>query len=205
MSVLVAGKQATDRPGAKPLTDEQKKEKARLDHRRLLRRAQEVEATSEASWYAPPYRESGIAARDYHRALPVVATTLPLLRAGGADAAIWRRFGRPGWHTLADALDNPDGDQLLEAERAAAEQARQEREREEHERRRPTCTRCGAKFPDERWAERKRNAWDDRLCADCRQADADQQARQAAEREQATAEAAAAQAKRAGSWWRRRS
>ncbi|WP_354644316.1 hypothetical protein [Kitasatospora camelliae] len=161
-----------------------------------------MQTDSEAAWYAPPYREDGISARDHHRALPVVATTLPLLRACGADAAIWRRFGRLGWHTLDTALDNPDGDQLLEAERAA-EQARREREKEEHERRRPACRRCGAKFSDERWAE-KEKAWnDDRLCADCRQADADQQARQEAEREHAAAQAAAAEEKRSRTWWRR--
>ncbi|KOV13300.1 hypothetical protein ADK60_29845 [Streptomyces sp. XY431] len=201
--VFEAGRKRAPRPGTAPLTDEQKKEKAKTDHRRLLRRIYTVETDSEATWYAPPYREDGITARDYHHALPVVATTLPLLRARGADAAIWRRFGRLGWHTLDAALDNPDGDQLLRIERAAAEQARREREQEEHERRRPACRRCGAKFSDERWAE-KEKAWnDDRLCADCRQADADQQARQEAEREHAAVEAAAAEPKHSRSWWRR--
>ncbi|MFI9163371.1 hypothetical protein [Kitasatospora aureofaciens] len=35
-----------------------------------------------------------------HQALSVVATTLRLLDAHGADAPVWRRFGRDGWHTL---------------------------------------------------------------------------------------------------------
>jgi hypothetical protein len=47
-----------------------------------------------------------------------VATTLPLLRRFGAGAPVWRRFGRDGWHTLDQALANPDGDQLLRAEQA---------------------------------------------------------------------------------------
>ncbi|WP_354645386.1 hypothetical protein [Kitasatospora camelliae] len=164
-----------------------------------------METDSEDTWHAPVYPTyyDTATARDHHRALPVVATTLPLLRACGADAAIWRRFGRLGWHTLDAALDNPDGDRLLEAERAAAEQARWAKAEAEHERRRPACRRCGARFSDERWAE-KEKAWnDDGLCADCRQADADQQTRQEAEREQAAAEAAAAEEKRSRSWWHR--
>ncbi|MFJ9448230.1 hypothetical protein ACIRRH_41410 [Kitasatospora sp. NPDC101235] len=127
--VFEAGRTRKPRPGAGPLTPEQKKEKQKTDHRRLLRRAQAVEAASEALWYAPLYQEHDVTARDYHQALPVVATTLPLLRARGADAAIWRRFGRPGWHTLTDALDNPDGDRQLTEERAVVEQARREKER----------------------------------------------------------------------------
>ncbi|MEE1783020.1 hypothetical protein PUR71_08840 [Streptomyces sp. SP17BM10] len=203
--IFEAGRKRTRRPGTAPLTPQERKEKAKTDHQRLLRRARAVEAASEDLWYAPPYRGEGITARDYHRALPVVATTLPLLRTRGADAAIWRRLGRPGWHTLSQALDNPDGDQLLEAERVAAEQARRERARQERERYRPSCRRCSAKFTDERWAEKERAWMDDGLCADCRQAEADRKAREAAERERAAAEAeaAAAEAKRTGSWWRR--
>ncbi|MEV0538031.1 hypothetical protein [Kitasatospora sp. NPDC050463] len=201
--IFEAGRKRTRRPGTAPLTPQEKKEKAKTDHQRLLRRARAVEAASEDLWYAPPYRGEGITARDYHRALPIVATTLPLLRTRGADAAIWRRLGRRGWHTLSQALDNPHGDQLLEVEWAAAEQARRERERKERERHCPACRRCSAKFTDERWAEKERAWRDDGLCADCRQADADQRAREDAERERDAAEAAAAEAKRTSSWWRR--
>ncbi|WP_195911422.1 replication-relaxation family protein [Streptomyces kaniharaensis] len=204
--VFEAGRKRT-RPGTKPLTPEQKKEKEKADHLRLLRRIQAVEAASEDAWYAPPYRGDNITARNYHHALPVVATTLPLLCRFGAGAP-WHRFGRDGWYTLTNALDNPDGDELLRAEQAAADQARQEREQErqkaERARRRPACTRCKAPFSDERWAERERAAWgDDGLCAGCRQAAADRKAREEAERERAAAQAAAAEAKRRGSWWRR--
>ncbi|MEV0537220.1 hypothetical protein [Kitasatospora sp. NPDC050463] len=53
--VLEAGRKRPRRPGAGPLTPEQRKEKAKTDHRRLMRRLQEVEAASKASWYAPAY------------------------------------------------------------------------------------------------------------------------------------------------------
>ncbi|MGA5824290.1 replication-relaxation family protein [Kitasatospora sp. NPDC094028] len=200
--VLEAGRKR-DRPGAKRLTPEQKKEKAKRDHERLMNRMADVEAASKAAWYAPAYGCDAVHARNYHRALPVVATTLPLLRRCGADAPIWHRFGRRGWHTLDQALDNRDGDELLHAEQDAAEQVRQERQKEERERRRPACRRCSEKFTDERWAE-KEQAWkDDGLCAGCRQDVAGQKARETAERERAAAEAAAAVANRARSWWRR--
>ncbi|MFD8782568.1 hypothetical protein [Kitasatospora sp. NPDC059599] len=116
---------------------------------------------------------------------------------------MWHRFGRCGWHTLTDALDNPDGDELLAVERAEADRARRAREAAERERRRPACTRCKAPFSDERWEEKARGCNDDGLCAGCSQPDADRKAREAAERERAAAEAAVAEAKRTSSWWRR--
>ncbi|MFJ9953407.1 hypothetical protein [Kitasatospora sp. NPDC091207] len=134
--VFEAGRKRT-RPGAAPFTDERRQEKEKTHHRRLLRRIYTVEAASEATWYPPSYRGEETTARDYHRALPVVATSRPLPRARGADAAIWRRFGRLGRHTLSHALDNPDGDQLLHTEQATVERVRREREKEEYERRCP--------------------------------------------------------------------
>ncbi|WP_073819262.1 hypothetical protein [Kitasatospora sp. CB01950] len=170
------------RPGTKPPTPEEKHEQARRDHERLLARGRRrVEAATEALWSPMPYWGADTTALDHHRALPVVATTLPLLRTRSADAPIWRRFGRTGWHTLNHALDNPDGDQLLAAQRAAADQARREQQAAEHEARRPACTRCAAKFTDERWEEKKRTVWDDGLCGSCRQADAEQRERREAE------------------------
>ena len=184
------------RPATEPLTPEQRQEKTKTDHRRLLRRVQEAEGASESAWHAPAYRSKGTTALDHHRALPVVATTLPLLRTQGAAVPIWRRFGCNGRHTLDHALANPNGDRLLRTELAAVEQAREkERAEAEREGRRPACTRCKETFTNERWAEQERaDTWgDDGLCAGCRQGDADQRARREAEREQA--EAAAAEAK----------
>ncbi|MFH8387099.1 hypothetical protein ACH4E7_40345 [Kitasatospora sp. NPDC018058] len=62
-------------PGAKPLTSEEREEKAKADHCRLVRRLAGVEVASKASWYTPAYGGDAVHARDYHRALPVVATT----------------------------------------------------------------------------------------------------------------------------------
>ncbi len=202
--ILEAGRKRNRRPCAPPLTAEQKKAKAKADHERLLRRIREVEAASEPTWHAPDYRSDDTTARDHHRALPVVATTMPLLRRFGAGGPIWWRFGGQRWATLTEALDNPDGDRLLEQQQEAARRAREAQwERKERERRRPACTRCRAKFSDERWAEQDQaDTWDDDgLCADCRHAA--EHARQEAERERAAAEAAAAGAKRTSSWWRR--
>ncbi|MFD4661513.1 hypothetical protein ACFWP2_38560 [Kitasatospora sp. NPDC058444] len=203
--VLEAGRKRDRRPGAPPLTPEQKKAKAKTDHDRLLRRIREVEAASESAWHAPAYRGEETTARDYHRALPVIATTMPLLRRFGAGGPIWWRFGGRRWATLIEVLGNEDGDLLLEQQQEAAWRAGEEREAErrraERERRRPACTRCTASFSDERWAEQEQaDTWDDDgLCAGCRQADADQRA----EHKRAAAEAAAAEAKHSRSWWRR--
>ncbi|MFD9598407.1 hypothetical protein ACFWA9_37380 [Kitasatospora sp. NPDC059973] len=129
--VLEAGRKRR-RPGDKPLTPAQKKAKQERDDKRLLRRIEAVEAASENIWAPLAVRKEGVTARYYHQALPVVATTLSHLRRFGADGEVWIRFGRPGWHTLADALDNEDGDQLLERQLAAL--AGQRRQREEAER-----------------------------------------------------------------------
>ncbi len=39
--------------------------------------------------------------------MSVVVTTPRLLDAHGADAPVWRRFGRDGWHTLAGGVCPP--------------------------------------------------------------------------------------------------
>ncbi|MGW4808012.1 replication-relaxation family protein [Kitasatospora sp. NPDC004272] len=203
--VLVPGRKRP-RPGSKPPTEEEKRERARRDHERLMARGRRVEAATEALWSPLPYWGDDTTARDYHRALPVVATTLPLLRARGADAAVWRRFGRPGWHTLTQALDNPDGDQLLAAQRAAAEQARREQQAAAREAGRPACTRCAQRFTDERWAEKARAFWDDGLCGSCRQADAEQRERREAEEaaeQQRAVDAGAGGPGRRRTWWHR--
>ncbi|MFJ9612050.1 hypothetical protein ACIRS1_37530 [Kitasatospora sp. NPDC101176] len=89
-------------------------------------------------------------------------------------------FGRRGWHVLTDALDNPDGDELLAVERAEADRARRAREAAERERLRPACRRSSAPFSNERWEEKEQGWNDDGLYAGCRQADADRKAREAA-------------------------
>ncbi|MFF2147801.1 hypothetical protein [Kitasatospora sp. NPDC058190] len=196
--VLTPGRKR-DQPGAKPLTPEQQAAKAERDHQRLLRRLDAVEDGSGAYWSPRPYPFAGVTAGNYHLALPVVATTLQLLDAHGADAPVWRRFGRDGWHTLTAALDNPDGDRLLAVEQKAAAAARRAREQAEREAARPARTGCEAKLTDAEWG---RARWGERVCTACQQEESD---RKRAERAAAEAEAAAeaARAKNAGSWWRR--
>lgn len=139
-------------------------------------------------------------AGNYHLALPVVATTLQLLDDQGADAPVWRRFGRTGWHTLTSALANPDGDRLLALERQAAAAAHRAREQAEREASRPACTRCEAKLTDTEW---DRARWGETVCTSCLKEESDRKrAHLAAEAEAAAAEAARAK-NTGGSWWRR--
>ncbi|MEU2855636.1 replication-relaxation family protein [Streptomyces syringium] len=143
---------------------------------------------------------AGITAVDYHQAVPVVVTELERITADPAGAAgkVWRRLGRDEWQTLGEALDNPDGDRLYAVQREQARRRKAEREAAEREARRPVCTRCGAKFTDERWQETTRSSWPgerDRLCGPCATEAADRAEvervarRQAEEAERAAAEA----------------
>ncbi|WP_333745986.1 hypothetical protein [Streptomyces sp. IBSBF 2950] len=126
-------------------------------------------------YWAPRRYETyhrGITARDYGQAVPVVVTTLEQLQEHGADAAVWRRLGREGEQTLAAALDNPDGDALYRRQAARADAEEKQRQAAEREARRPVCTRCKAKFTDERWEEistrsRRWEAGDLSVCGTC--------------------------------------
>lgn len=143
--------------------------------------------------YESYYR--GITARDYGQAVPVVVTTLEQLQEHGADAAVWRRLGRAGEQTLTAALDNPDGDALYRCQAARAEAEEKQHRAAEREARRPVCTRCGAKFTDERWEEtmrgRRRGTGDPNVCGTCH---ADDVAREKAAAQAAEAARAAAAA-----------
>ncbi|WTX01133.1 hypothetical protein OG216_47850 (plasmid) [Streptomycetaceae bacterium NBC_01309] len=112
-----------------------------------------------------------ITAVDYHQAVPVVVTELEQLDAHGAGAPVWQRLGRHGWQTLTDALDNPKGDRLHEAERAERHRRAEERRAAHRESRRPKCAWCKAKFTDERWEQvedvRSRGARHSELCGPC--------------------------------------
>ncbi|MFF3597977.1 replication-relaxation family protein [Kitasatospora indigofera] len=97
--VLEAGRKRNRRPGAPPLTPEQKKEKAKADHERLLRRLREVEAASEHAWYASTYR--GAASPPATTTAPCqwwpppcrcCAATVPVGRSGAGSAG---RVGAP--------------------------------------------------------------------------------------------------------------
>ncbi|PJN06054.1 hypothetical protein CG723_41375 [Streptomyces sp. CB01635] len=97
----------------------------------------------------------------YEQKIPLVATTLELLREQGPHGKIFWRFNRRHLQTLWDAIGTPRLDAALERRREQAQawheahQAEQKRlaaqQAAEHEARRPVCTVCGAKFPDDRW------------------------------------------------------
>ncbi|WP_176743553.1 hypothetical protein [Streptomyces agglomeratus] len=158
---------------------------------------------------------SGITAVDYHQAVPVVVTELERITADadGAAGKVWRRLGRDEdqWQTLGEALDNPDGDRLYAVQRKDARRRAAEREAAEREAQRPVCTRCGAKFTDDRWQSIRQSSWRserDDLCGPCMKQAADRpKAERAARRqaeETAAREAAEAQAKKNRGLFKRR-
>lgn len=122
-------------------------------------------ASSSGSYYAPwrcddrtdltrPYwqgrwdREGGFHA--YDGCIPIVATTLELLREHGpAGPAFWH-FGREDREPLLDAIGNPRRDAALARRRAGARE--EQWRREEREAWRPVCTDCGRGFTDDRCA-----------------------------------------------------
>ncbi|MFC1428507.1 replication-relaxation family protein [Streptacidiphilus sp. N1-12] len=95
---------------------------------------------------------------DYTHAIPIVVTTLELLRAHGPQAPIWWRFGHTGRETLHQALANPDDaagywrERRARERRAALEAERQEREAEREELRDatrcPVCHRAADQYED---------------------------------------------------------
>ncbi|MFE2631499.1 hypothetical protein ACFXDP_26780 [Streptomyces sp. NPDC059374] len=111
-----------------------------------------LEEAGRRCWAPRRYRtvHRGITAKDYGQAVPVVVTTLEQLQEHGADAAVWRRLGRPGEQTLTAALDNPDDDVLFRDQEARADAAEERRRAAEREAQRPVCKRCGQKFTDQR-------------------------------------------------------
>ncbi|WP_345680504.1 replication-relaxation family protein [Yinghuangia aomiensis] len=106
-----------------------------------------------AFWRGRRYPDlgDGVTAVDYHQAVPVVVTELERIAEHGADGPVWWRLSRGSWQTLTEALDNPDGDRLYKAERAAADVRAKERMAAEREARRPVCSRCAGASSDDRW------------------------------------------------------
>lgn len=145
----------------------------------------------------------------YDGKMPIVATTLELLREHGpAGPAFWR-FGRERRQNIWDAIGNPRRDAAL-ARRTEDARRRQAEEAAEREAQRPVCGDCGQKFTDDRWKASTAVQWDrgdshPHLCDDCkmRAFEAERQAEQAERerQEQERHEAEAAQAdQKAGGW-----
>lgn len=103
-------------------------------------------------WQGRWHREHGY--HSYDGRIPVVATTLDLLREHGpAGPAFWC-FGRDHRQPLLEAIGNPRRDAHLARSRKAAREEQRRREEEEAARReswRPVCKDCGQKFTDDRW------------------------------------------------------
>ncbi|MFF0630245.1 replication-relaxation family protein [Streptomyces sp. NPDC004296] len=142
-----------------------------------------VAELTRSHWQGRWDREDGY--HSYDDRIPIVATTLDLLRDHGpAGPAFWR-FGRTRRQPLLDAIGNPRRDVALARRRAEAREEQRRREEQEaaaREARRPVCMDCGDKFTDGRWAAVDRRGWDQEphphLCEDCqsRAVEADQQA-----------------------------
>ncbi|CAM5553967.1 hypothetical protein SBADM41S_11274 [Streptomyces badius] len=165
-------------------------------------------------WQGRWYKGQGY--HSYDGRIPIVATTLDLLREHGpAGPAFWR-YGRDRdrLEPLHDAIGNPRRDAYLARRRQAAREEERRREEEQaaaREARRPTCADCGAKFTDERWRAvgyTRNPESHQHLCEDCQsravaaeqQAKADERERQEQLRRQAeesaAREAAEAEAKK---------
>ncbi|MFD8930890.1 hypothetical protein [Streptomyces mirabilis] len=182
---------------------------ARLQPGRQADRVDAAELTRE-HWQGQ-WAEGGF--RIYNGKMPIVATTLELLREHGPAGPAFRRFGREGYQNLWDAIGNPRRDAAL-TRRAEDARRRQEQEAAEREDQRPVCGDCGQKFTDDRWKASTTVDWGradshPHLCDDCktraleaeRQAEQDKRDRQEPERQ----EAQAAQASKASGWlgrWR---
>ncbi|MEU5757017.1 replication-relaxation family protein [Streptomyces sp. NPDC047829] len=165
-------------------------------------------------WQGIWHREGGY--HSYTGRIPIVATTLDLLREHGpAGPAFWR-FGRDHRQPLLDAIGNARRDAYLARRRQAARQEqrrREEREAAQREAQRPVCADCGQKFTDDRWeAVGYTGGWGEReshphLCENCQhravaaeqQAEAEERERQEQERLRRQAEELAA-AQKAGGW-----
>ncbi|MFE4630833.1 hypothetical protein [Streptomyces mirabilis] len=145
--------------------------------------------------------------------MPIVATTLELLREHGpAGPAFWR-FGREGYQNVWDAIGNPRRDAAL-ARRAEDARRSQEQEAAEREAQRPVCGGCGTTFTDDRWKASTTVDWGredshPHLCGDCkaRALEAERQAEQGERdrQEQERQEVEVAQDSKAGCWlgrWR---
>ncbi|MGW7613709.1 replication-relaxation family protein, partial [Streptomyces sp. NPDC054766] len=173
-----------------------------------------VAGLTRAHWQGRWHREGGY--HSYDTCIPIVATTLDLLREHGPTGPAFWRFGRDHREPLLDAIGNPRRDAALARRRQAAreeQQRRDEREVAAREARRPVCADCGHKFTDDRWTAVDVRDWNQpreshpHLCEGCqsraiaaqKQAEADEHERQEQERLREQAEEGAAPQK-AGGW-----
>ncbi|WP_052385527.1 hypothetical protein [Streptomyces sp. NRRL F-2890] len=134
-------------------------------------------------------RWTGRGFHNYDYKIPLVFTTIDILREHGPTAPIFHRAGRDQPQTLTDAIGNPRQDAVHAQDRAHHAEQMRKRALEEaaaREAKRPVCTECGVKFSDERWTytDTSHGPWDTyrALCEACADAAS---ARAEAEREAA--------------------
>ncbi|WP_221355414.1 replication-relaxation family protein [Streptomyces beigongshangae] len=177
--------------------------------RSALKQMERVADLTREHWQGQ-WAEGGF--RIYNGKMPIVATTLDLLREHGPAGPVFWRFGREGRQNLWEAIGNPRKDAFL-ARRSEDARRRQAQEAAEREAQRPVCGDCGQKFTDDRWKASTAVEWDHgdshpHLCDDCkyRALEAEQQARvdERECQEQEHQEQEAAQAPKAGGWLGRR-
>ncbi|MGW3653945.1 replication-relaxation family protein [Streptomyces sp. NPDC000878] len=174
----------------------------RVGKRTALKQMERVADLTREHWQGQ-WAEGGF--RIYNEKMPIVATTLELLREHGPAGPAFRRFGREGYQNLWDAIGNPRRDAFL-ARRAEDARRHQVQEAAEREAQRPVCGDCGQKFTDDRWKASLAVDWGrgdshPHLCDDCRHQalDAERQAEQA-ERERQEQEHQEQADQKAGGW-----
>ncbi|MER7850580.1 hypothetical protein ABTZ03_42375 [Kitasatospora sp. NPDC096077] len=90
----------------------------------LEQRLKDLRNATAEHWQGWAHEQEGVTYATFHGKIPVLGTTVERLREHGWQGPTWWRFGRPGWHSLTDALDDqPDWDLI--------DQRRQEREDQE--------------------------------------------------------------------------
>ncbi|MEU5137926.1 replication-relaxation family protein [Streptomyces californicus] len=124
----------------------------------------------------------------YDGKIPIVAVGLRSLSVHGPQGPVFLRFGRDRQQPLLGAIGNPRLETVLARERekararlrevareqAAKKAVEESREAAQREARRPSCTGCGSRFSDERWAAAEETDWGrpvdthPHLCDDCK-------------------------------------
>lgn len=102
---------------------------------------------------------------NYDGRIPLVFTTIEVLREHGPTAPVFHRAGRDKPQTLIDAVGDPVRDAIVARERVRHQEQSRQRALEAaaaREAGRPVCPDCGVKFSDERWTytDSSNGRWD---------------------------------------------
>jgi hypothetical protein len=151
----------------------------------------------------------------YDGKIPIVATTLDLLREHGPTGPAFHRFGRNSRQCLLDAIGNPrretadtrrhEANQARTAAYKAEQQRLADEKASEREARRPVCASCGTKFTDDRWEAaaaypKGGPQWYPKLCEACEDQAITAEEQSAENERQREAETKAGAEQRIGGW-----